>query len=62
VLPAPFDPANGLLTPSLKLRRDAIVRHYAAEIDAMYQVRTRGAHRPALEESADWDDSDDVFR
>ncbi|UXY25786.1 AMP-dependent synthetase/ligase [Streptomyces sp. HUAS TT20] len=62
VLPAPFDPANGLLTPSLKLRRDAIVRHYAAEIDAMYQVRTRAAHRPALEEPADWDDSDDVFR
>ncbi|MEU6065687.1 AMP-dependent synthetase/ligase [Streptomyces sp. NPDC047082] len=62
VLPEPFDPANGLLTPSLKLRRDAIVRHYAAEIDAMYQVRTRAAHRPALEEPADWDDSDDVFR
>ncbi|MFE0508498.1 AMP-dependent synthetase/ligase [Streptomyces sp. NPDC058964] len=62
VLPEPFDPANGLLTPSLKLRRDAIVRHYAAEIDAMYQARNRTAHRPAPEEPADWDDSDNVFR
>ncbi|WP_309063995.1 AMP-dependent synthetase/ligase, partial [Streptomyces sp.] len=37
VLPEPFDVANGLLTPSMKLRRDEIVRHYALDIDAMYQ-------------------------
>ncbi|MEU6578263.1 AMP-dependent synthetase/ligase [Streptomyces sp. NPDC046805] len=61
VLPEPFDPANGLLTPSLKLRRDAIVLHYAAEIDAMYEARTPGA-RPASPEPADWDDADNVFR
>ncbi|MFJ3307240.1 AMP-dependent synthetase/ligase [Streptomyces sp. NPDC086549] len=62
VLPEPFDPANGLLTPSLKLRRDAIVRHYAAEIEAMYQARTQAARRPVPEEPDDWDDSDNVFR
>ncbi|MFF3876719.1 AMP-dependent synthetase/ligase [Streptomyces sp. NPDC001978] len=60
VLPQPFDAANGLLTPSMKLRRDAIVRHYAAEIDAMYEART--IRRPAPEEPADWQDSDNVFR
>lgn len=60
VLPQPFDPANGLLTPSMKLRRDAIVRHYATEIDAMYEART--VRRPAPEEPADWQDSDNVFR
>ncbi|MGW7382309.1 AMP-dependent synthetase/ligase [Streptomyces sp. NPDC054794] len=62
VLPEPFDPANGLLTPSLKLRRDAIVRHYAAEIDAMYEARTRVARRPAAPEPTDWEDPDNVFR
>ncbi|MGW7793914.1 AMP-dependent synthetase/ligase, partial [Streptomyces tricolor] len=41
VLQEPFAPDNGLLTPSLKLRRDAVVRHYAAEIEAMYQARSR---------------------
>ncbi|MEU6540403.1 AMP-dependent synthetase/ligase [Streptomyces sp. NPDC047000] len=64
VLTEPFAPSNGLLTPSLKLRRDAVVRHFAAEIDAMYQTRARGS-RPAVDESgewADWDDSDNVFR
>ncbi|MEU3986072.1 AMP-dependent synthetase/ligase [Streptomyces sp. NPDC026672] len=60
ILPQQFDPANGLLTPSMKLRRDAIVRHYAAEIDAMYESRT--VHRPVQEEPADWEDSDNVFR
>ncbi len=43
VLPEPFDVSNGLLTPSMKLRRDEIVRRYALEIDAMYQSRTRPA-------------------
>lgn len=36
ILPAQFTVADGLLTPSLKLRRRAIVRAYAAEIDALY--------------------------
>ncbi|MFJ3334707.1 AMP-dependent synthetase/ligase [Streptomyces sp. NPDC086766] len=63
VLPEPFDVASGLLTPSMKLRRDAIVRHYAFEIDAMYQARSRGPRRPAPHDAtADWDDSDNVFR
>lgn len=62
VLQEPFAPGNGLLTPSMKLRRDAIVRHYAAEIDAMYEARSRAARRPGPEEPADWDESDDVFR
>lgn len=62
VLPTPFDTSNGLLTPSMKLRRDAIVRHYAAEIDAMYQARSEALRRPPREEPADWDDSDSVFR
>ncbi|MFF3912368.1 AMP-dependent synthetase/ligase [Streptomyces sp. NPDC001852] len=60
VLPEPFAADNGLLTPSLKLRRDVIVRHYAAEIDAMYQARSRTARVP--QEPADWDEPDDVFR
>ncbi|MFB7327604.1 AMP-dependent synthetase/ligase [Streptomyces sp. NPDC056190] len=63
VLPAPFDVAGGLLTPSMKLRRDVIVRHYAVEIDAMYQARSRSPRRDtAHDPMADWDDSDNVFR
>ncbi|GGX69594.1 AMP-dependent synthetase/ligase [Streptomyces anandii] len=63
VLPEPFDVASGLLTPSMKLRRDAIVRHYAFEIDAMYQARSRPGRRSAASDpAADWDDSDNVFR
>lgn len=62
VVTEPFAPANGLLTPSMKLRRDAIVEHYAAEIDAMYLARSRVSTRPAPAEPADWEDSDNVFR
>jgi long-chain acyl-CoA synthetase len=62
VLPEPFDQANGLLTPSMKLRRDTIVRHYAAEIEAMYQARARLPRQSAPEEVLSWDDADDVFR
>ncbi|WP_284576288.1 AMP-dependent synthetase/ligase [Streptomyces sp. 2P-4] len=36
VLPGEFTEARGHLTPSLKLRRAAIVRDYAEEIDALY--------------------------
>ncbi|RPE37536.1 long-chain acyl-CoA synthetase [Streptomyces sp. Ag109_O5-1] len=62
VIQEPFAPGNGMLTPSMKLRRDAIQRHYAAEIDAMYQARTHAVRRQGPPEPADWDDSDDVFR
>ncbi|MFF0794100.1 AMP-dependent synthetase/ligase [Streptomyces spiralis] len=62
VLPEPFDVAGGLLTPSMKLRRDAIVERYAFEIDAMYQARSPGRRRPPAEDpTAGWDDSDNVF-
>ncbi|MFJ9471881.1 AMP-dependent synthetase/ligase [Streptomyces caniferus] len=36
VLPGEFSQESGLMTPSLKLRRAAIVRTYAADIDALY--------------------------
>jgi long-chain acyl-CoA synthetase len=62
VLPQPFDVAGGLLTPSMKLRRDAIVRHYAFEIDAMYQARARAPQQSAEEQLSGWDDADNVFR
>ncbi|MFI0234754.1 AMP-dependent synthetase/ligase [Streptomyces sp. NPDC017086] len=58
VVREPFAPAGELLTPSLKLRRDAVVRHYAAEIDAMYRSRSR----PVPPEPAEWEEPDDVFR
>jgi long-chain acyl-CoA synthetase len=61
VLPRPFDVAGGLLTPSMKLRRDEIVRTYAFEIDAMYAARSRPRPRTAPEEPDVWDDSDNVF-
>ncbi|MEV8554812.1 AMP-dependent synthetase/ligase [Streptomyces glaucescens] len=61
VLPEPFDVASGLLTPSMKLRRDAIVRHYAQDIEAMYAARAP-LPRPVTEDPAVWDDGDDVFR
>ncbi|WP_405726311.1 AMP-dependent synthetase/ligase [Streptomyces sp. NBC_00028] len=62
VLPQPFDHTRGLLTPSMKLRRDAIVEHYAFEIDAMYQARSHGIRQRVPEEPAGWEDPDDVFR
>ncbi|MFG2127500.1 AMP-dependent synthetase/ligase [Streptomyces sp. NPDC048751] len=62
VLPEPFDLANGLLTPSMKLRRDSIVQHYAAEIEAMYQARAPLPRQNPVEEVLSWDDSDNVFR
>ncbi|MET9736110.1 AMP-dependent synthetase/ligase [Streptomyces sp. NPDC006458] len=62
VLPAPFDVAGGLLTPSMKLRRELIVERYALEIDAMYQAGTRVPRPASAEDLLGWDDSDDVFR
>ncbi|MFE6175411.1 AMP-dependent synthetase/ligase [Streptomyces sp. NPDC056464] len=61
VLPEPFDVARGLLTPSMKLRRDEIVRHYALQIDAMYQARSRAPREQVADEFAHWDDTDNVF-
>ncbi|MCH5672186.1 AMP-dependent synthetase/ligase [Streptomyces gilvus] len=62
VLPEPFDVTNGMLTPSMKLRRDAIVKHYAFEIDAMYQARARPARQSMPDELSSWDEADNVFR
>ncbi|MEG8275112.1 AMP-dependent synthetase/ligase [Streptomyces sp. AHA2] len=62
VLPEPFDVTNGLLTPSMKLRRDEIVRHHASDIDAMYASRRRPGRPNARDEPSHWDDSDNVFR
>ena len=62
VLAEQFDTSNGLMTPSMKLRRDAIVRHYAFEIDAMYQARTRTPRQTVPDELSSWDESDNVFR
>jgi long-chain acyl-CoA synthetase len=62
ILPEPFDLANGMLTPSMKLRRDTIVQRYAAEIEAMYATSARAARRSVTEDFPGWDDSDDVFR
>ncbi|MEU3144699.1 MULTISPECIES: long-chain fatty acid--CoA ligase [unclassified Streptomyces] len=62
VLPEAFDVTNGLLTPSMKLRRDEIVQRYAPEIDAMYHSRSRPDREPVPEEPSVWDDSDNVFR
>ncbi|MDH6220976.1 AMP-dependent synthetase/ligase [Streptomyces pseudovenezuelae] len=62
VLPVQFDHANGLLTPSMKLRRDAIVERYAFEIDAMYQARSRAPRQNVPDELSGWDDADNVFR
>ncbi|MER5602638.1 AMP-dependent synthetase/ligase [Streptomyces sp. NPDC002265] len=62
LLPDQFDQSNGLLTPSMKLRRDAIVQHYAQEIEAMYQARSRVPRQPTAEEVLGWDDADNMFR
>ncbi|MGW9023870.1 AMP-dependent synthetase/ligase [Streptomyces sp. NPDC055722] len=62
VLPELFDVSNGLLTPSMKLRRDVIARRYAGEIEAMYQSASRIPRERRLDEHATWDESDDVFR
>ncbi|MEU1853508.1 AMP-dependent synthetase/ligase [Streptomyces sp. NPDC019990] len=62
ILPEPFDVTNGLLTPSMKLRRDEIVRHYASEIDTMYESRRRPGRASTAHEPSNWDDSDNVFR
>lgn len=37
VLPVDFTEERGHLTPSLKLKRDAIARDFAAEIEALYR-------------------------
>ncbi|MCX4911360.1 long-chain fatty acid--CoA ligase [Streptomyces sp. NBC_00878] len=61
VLPEPFDVANGMLTPSMKLRRDAIAHRYAAEIEAMYQSSSRVPRSLTTTDPYGWDDTDNVF-
>jgi long-chain acyl-CoA synthetase len=36
ILPAEFGMANGLVTPSLKMRRAAIAKMYEADIEELY--------------------------
>jgi long-chain acyl-CoA synthetase len=36
ILPEPFTPESGLITANGKLKRDAIAKHYDAEINSMY--------------------------
>lgn len=64
VLPKPFEVADGLLTPSMKLRRDEVVRRHAPEIDAMYRARSRSGRRtpPEFVTWEDPDAADNVFR
>ncbi|MFE9768142.1 AMP-dependent synthetase/ligase [Streptomyces sp. NPDC005808] len=62
VLPDAFDMTNGLMTPSMKLRRDAITKRFAAEIEAMYQKSSRASREYVQSEPSIWDDSDNVFR
>lgn len=38
ILPEEFSVADGLVTPSMKLRREAITRMYAAEIEELYSA------------------------
>jgi long-chain acyl-CoA synthetase len=37
----PFTQENGLLTPSLKVRRKVVIQHYLQEIDALYALKVR---------------------
>jgi long-chain acyl-CoA synthetase len=52
VLPADFTEDNGLLTPSLKLRRARVLETYAAEVDQLYATEnpapSRTAQRPGV--------------
>ncbi|WP_432157399.1 MULTISPECIES: AMP-dependent synthetase/ligase [unclassified Streptomyces] len=62
IVPQPFDRTGELLTPSMKLRRDLVVGHYAAEIDAMYAARRPVSRQGGQHEAPAWEDADDVFR
>ena len=43
--PVPFTTDNGLVTPTLKLRRAALVGHYGTTIAAMYEtIRQSGKY------------------
>ncbi len=39
VVGTPFSVENGLLTPTMKVRRRAVLEHYQAEVQALYQGR-----------------------
>jgi long-chain acyl-CoA synthetase len=40
VLDTEFNPENGYLTPSLKLKRNVIMKDFAEEVDSLYSVRS----------------------
>ncbi len=46
VLTIDFTEANGYLTPSLKVRRDAVLRDFARQIDQLYQDTRPAPERP----------------
>lgn len=37
ILPEPFSPENGILTPTLKLKRREVHKHFGAMIDSLYE-------------------------
>ncbi len=43
LLGEPFTQENGLLTPSMKVKRKAVIKHYAAQIEAIYAKHARPA-------------------
>ncbi|TDQ46352.1 AMP-dependent synthetase/ligase [Actinorugispora endophytica] len=45
VLPEEFSPSSGLLLPSGRLRRDAVLRAFAEEIESLYAVPPTGERR-----------------
>ncbi|OWY22450.1 long-chain fatty acid--CoA ligase [Sphingobacteriales bacterium UPWRP_1] len=38
LLPHPFTPENGLLTPTLKVKREAVIQQYQQQIETLYQT------------------------
>jgi len=37
ILPEPFSPENGILTPTLKLKRREVHKHFGAMIESLYE-------------------------
>jgi len=37
ILPEPFSPENGILTPTLKLKRREVHKHFGDMIEALYE-------------------------
>ncbi|MGH3136871.1 MAG: AMP-dependent synthetase/ligase [Gaiellaceae bacterium] len=52
ILPRDFTMAKGEITPTLKLRRRAVIDHFAAEIEALYAEPYAGTETRGIEEVA----------